>query len=783
MKRKTKSLLALLLCITLSLGLSMNVAATGERAEDNQATEETQTTEDIQLTEDTPSTEDIQVAEDISNVQSTDDSSSVSAEDIEELKTELTTLQQDDAIIDNQLIVVAKDEDALQETITESPEDTLIEVVNTNEETFTTVETTEDLATKMAEFEADPNVESVQPNFKYTLQDNDVSILADTNDTLADRQWYLSGKVLVKDTWDYSKTQKKIKVAVIDSGIDASHEDLKANISSNSYDFVKNTATMTDSNGHGTHVAGIIAAVADNSIGMAGVSYNAELLSYRVTWEQDKVQTTDSATMLKAYNRAVNDGAKVINMSIGGYQTDVNMDVLLVSAITEAESKGIVTVCAGGNGATSQRIYPADYEACISVVATNSNNARVSFSDYNEYKDIAAPGEQIASTWTNNQYAYDSGTSMASPVVAGVASLMFAADSSLSVEQLKDYLYTTATDLGTAGWDKYYGNGLVNAKAAVQKVLDDDDTYTKSTKVNYETHVQTYGWQDSVRDGQISGTTGLSKRLEGIKISLSDQSVTGSIQYKTHIQTIGWQAWKENGALSGTTAQSKRLEAIRIRLTGEMANKYDIYYRVHAQHYGWLNWAKNGDAAGTAGCSYRLEAIQIQLVEKGSSAPGSTTTSYIPKSLVSYQTHIQTIGWQGLKYDGVSSGTVGQSKRLEGIKINLVSPAYDGNIQYKTHVQTYGWENSWTSGGGTSGTTGQSKRLEAIQIKLTDEMAEKYDIYYRVHSQQFGWMDWAKNGDSAGTSGYSYRLEAIQIKLVSKGGAAPGSTTTPYRSK
>ncbi|MBM6881431.1 hypothetical protein H6A09_12515, partial [[Clostridium] spiroforme] len=104
----------------------------------------------------------------------------------------------------------------------------------------------------------------------------------------------------------------------------------------------------------------------------------------------------------------------------------------------------------------------------------------------------------------------------------------------------------------------------------------------------------------------------------------------GDVEYKTHIQDIGWESsWTKNGNISGTSGQSKRLEAIQIRLTGEMAKKYDIYYRVHAEDYGWLGWAKNGDSAGTEGLSKRLEAIEIKLVKKGETAPGSTENSFI----------------------------------------------------------------------------------------------------------------------------------------------------------
>ncbi len=142
--------------------------------------------------------------------------------------------------------------------------------------------------------------------------------------------------------------------------------------------------------------------------------------------------------------------------------------------------------------------------------------------------------------------------------------------------------------------------------------------------VSYRTQVQTYGWQNWTTNGGISGTSGQSKRLETIQIKASNKKYSGSIQYRTHVQTYGWQGWVSDGAMSGTVGQSKRLEAIEIKLTGELAEKYDIYYRVHAQTYGWLGWAKNGETAGTSGLSKRLETIQIVIVEKGTSAPQTT---------------------------------------------------------------------------------------------------------------------------------------------------------------
>ncbi|WP_288060238.1 Ig-like domain-containing protein [Thomasclavelia cocleata] len=327
------------------------------------------------------------------------------------------------------------------------------------------------------------------------------------------------------------------------------------------------------------------------------------------------------------------------------------------------------------------------------------------------------------------------------------------------------------------------GTATITVRTGNGKTASCNVTVIKQNpSVNYQTHVQDYGWQDSVKDGKEAGTTDQSKRLEAIKISISNNSsYTGSIQYQTHIQDIGWQEWKGNGILSGTESQSKRLEAIRIKLTGDLEKDYDIYYQVHAQEFGWLDWAKNGEPAGTAGYSYRLEAIKIKLVQKDKAAPGETKKPYIQR-YVSYATHIQDIGWQTAKYDGEMSGTSGKSKRLEAINISLSNQLYSGSIEYKTHVQDYGWQ-EWKSNGQTAGTAGKSKRLEAIQIKLTGEMANYYDIYYRVHVQDYGWLGWAKNGGKAGSEGMSKRLEGIEIVLVTKGGMAPGSTSSSFIKK
>lgn len=312
--------------------------------------------------------------------------------------------------------------------------------------------------------------------------------------------------------------------------------------------------------------------------------------------------------------------------------------------------------------------------------------------------------------------------------------------------------------------------------------------------VSYETHVQSYGWQTPVSNGAISGTQGQSKRLEGIRIKVDGNKNLG-IRYMTHIQSYGWEKdWKNQGEMSGTSGEAKRLEAICIELTGKDKDKYDIYYRVHAQSYGWLGWAKNGAPAGTAAQAKRLEGIQIVVLPKGQKPDGMIGYSYIElgkaakngssDGMVNYMTHVQSYGDQSYVFDGSVSGTFGEAKRLEGIKIalNTSKTGVSGGITYKTHVQSKGWL-GWSSDGAFNGTSGEAKRLEAIEIKLTGNMEKNYDVYYRVHAQTYGWLGWAKNGASAGTSGLAKRLEGIQIVVLPKGSPAPsvlpGAAGTP----
>lgn len=153
----------------------------------------------------------------------------------------------------------------------------------------------------------------------------------------------------------------------------------------------------------------------------------------------------------------------------------------------------------------------------------------------------------------------------------------------------------------------------------------------KGMEIQYQSHVQDIGWQNWVKNGELSGTTGQAKAIEAMHISLVNATAGGNIEYRAHVQDIGWQGWVKNGAQTGTTGRALPMEAVNIRLTGALSEKYDIYYRTHCRDFGWLGWAKNGESAGSEGYAKNIEAIEIKLVKKGEQGPSSGGTAFKKK--------------------------------------------------------------------------------------------------------------------------------------------------------
>ncbi len=302
--------------------------------------------------------------------------------------------------------------------------------------------------------------------------------------------------------------------------------------------------------------------------------------------------------------------------------------------------------------------------------------------------------------------------------------------------------------------------------------------------IQYEAHVSNIGWMSSKRDGSTAGTTGQSKAVEDLKVSILNPEEDGSVQIDAHVSGIGWQGWDTPSASEGgTTGQGRAVEAVRLRLTGSLAKDYDVYYRVHASNIGWMSWAKDGEEAGTTGFGRSVEAVQIRLVKKGDAAPSSdgANVDYAfkkkPMSLT-YRAHVSNVGWQGAVSDGATAGTTGRGLALEDLKLSIDSSDYsDGSaVQVDAHVSGIGWQGWDTPSASEGGTTGQGRAVEAVRLRLTGSLAKDYDVYYRVHASNIGWMSWAKDGEEAGTTGMSCSLEAVQIKLIKKGASHPDTT-------
>jgi len=256
-----------------------------------------------------------------------------------------------------------------------------------------------------------------------------------------------------------------IKVAVVDTGIDLSHPDLKVY---GGYNAIYPAKTAADDNGHGTHVAGIIAAL-NNSVGVVGMGPQINLYAVKVLDRRGSGYVSD---IIEGLDWAIQNGIQVVNMSLG-----TNSDVQSFhDAITRARNAGIVLVAAAGNDGAAVD-YPGAYPEVIAVAATDSANNVAYWSSRGPEVDLAAPGVSIYSTYKGGTYKTLSGTSMATPHVTGAAALVLTtsvgaydldADGMWDPAEVQNKLEATATDLGAAGKDTLYGAGLLNAFAAIQ---------------------------------------------------------------------------------------------------------------------------------------------------------------------------------------------------------------------------------------------------------------------------------------------------------------------------
>lgn len=298
-----------------------------------------------------------------------------------------------------------------------------------------------------------PHIEFAEPDFIATA-----SYVPNDPYYSAGYQWH-HARIQSPQAWDVSQGQTNVIVAVLDTGVDATHVDLSGKVLPG-YNYISNNNNTADDQGHGTAVAGTAAASGNNSVGVAGVAWKNYILPVKVL---DSTGNGSYSAIANGINYAVNKGVRVINLSVGGPSSSSTLQ----SAIDYAWSKNVVILASAGNNANNTPQYPAACRNVVGVSATDSSDNLASFSSYGSYVALSAPGQGIVTTQKGGTYGSWSGTSFSCPVTAGVAALVLSANPQLSNAQAVDILKKSSDDIGAAGYDVYFGYGRVNANKAV----------------------------------------------------------------------------------------------------------------------------------------------------------------------------------------------------------------------------------------------------------------------------------------------------------------------------
>lgn len=304
------------------------------------------------------------------------------------------------------------------------------------------------------------------------------------NDPSYSSQWHLA-TIQAASAWNYFSTGSTIKIAIVDDAVERTHSDISPNLWVNPGEIANNNIDddgngyIDDINGydvgsndnnpnppsasysHGTHVTGCASPATNNNNGVAGIGFSCKIMAVKAT--------SSASSITNGYDGivyAVVSGADVINMSWGGTGNSTTAQ----NIITWASNQGVVLVAAAGNNNSNTMFYPAGYTECIAVAASNSNDTKASFSNYGTWVDITAPGNNIYATYYGNTYANNSGTSMASPIVAGLAGLMLSLNPSLTPTDIRNCITSTAVNINSLNpsYTGQLGAGRINANAAMQ---------------------------------------------------------------------------------------------------------------------------------------------------------------------------------------------------------------------------------------------------------------------------------------------------------------------------
>jgi subtilisin family serine protease len=303
---------------------------------------------------------------------------------------------------------------------------------------------------------------SHRPELKFAELDRIVPAALAVNDPYAGSEWHLT-KIGAPTAWD-SSLGRGVTIAVLDSGVNVNHPDLKDRMVPG-YNVYSGNTDLTDICGHGTAVAGTAAATGNNATGVAGVAGAASIMPVRIAYSDSTGCHAYFSTIASGITYAADHGARIANISYSG----VAGSSTILSAARYMKSKGGLVVVSAGNNNVDENVTPDP--ALVVVSATDANDAKASFSSWGSFVTVSAPGTYIWTTDNSGGYSQWQGTSFSAPVTAGVAALMMAARPDLGGDQIESLMYSTAVDLGAAGRDPVFGYGRVNAAAAVKAAV------------------------------------------------------------------------------------------------------------------------------------------------------------------------------------------------------------------------------------------------------------------------------------------------------------------------
>lgn len=350
-----------------------------------------------------------------------------------------------------------------------------------------------------------------------TLQPNDPSF---------GNQWH-HNNVNSQQAWDITTGSSSVLVGVCDTGFDVNHPDLGPNLRTDlAYNAHDGTNNIYDANGHGTGSAGTLGAVGNNATGVAGANWGVDIIPVRIAIS-DGNSSAYISTMATCIEYAADNGARVVNLSYGGIQYET-----INAAAQYLRARNGLLFMSAGNSGQEHADYP-DFTSFVGVGATDRNDNRASFSSWGTYVDITAPGVEILTTYPNNRYVYYSGTSFSSPLTAGIAALMVAANPNITPDEIENGLFSTAVDIGAAGDDNVFGHGLVDASAAVAYALNAGGMNPPTAEIVVSANSVPFGTPVDFDGGNSSDTDGGS--IVSYDWDLGDGNTSNQVAINDHV--------------------------------------------------------------------------------------------------------------------------------------------------------------------------------------------------------------------------------------------------------